>query len=89
MNWNEIDGNWKQIKGELKEIWGKLTANELTVIAGQQDQRAGTRQRGYGYAQGQSGRRTQRVSTGAHSGDHFKILPTASITIWPVNTRPS
>jgi uncharacterized protein YjbJ (UPF0337 family) len=46
MNWNEIDGNWKQIKGELKEIWGKLTANELTVIAGQQDQRAGTRQRG-------------------------------------------
>jgi len=54
MNWNEIAGNWKQIKGKLKESWGKLTANDLTVIAGQRDQRASVRQREYGYAQGQA-----------------------------------
>jgi uncharacterized protein YjbJ (UPF0337 family) len=52
MNRNEITGTWRQIKGKVKETWGKLSANDLMVIAGQRDQRAGAREREYGRSQG-------------------------------------
>jgi uncharacterized protein YjbJ (UPF0337 family) len=53
MNWDQIQGDWKQMTGKVKEKWGKLTDNDLTVIAGKQDQLAGLLQQRYGYAKEQ------------------------------------
>ena len=41
MDWNRVEGNWMQMKGKIKEQWGKLTTDDLDVMAGTQDQRAG------------------------------------------------
>ena len=38
MNWDIIQGKWDQIKGSVKEQWGDLTDDEVTQIAGNQDE---------------------------------------------------
>lgn len=50
MNWDRIEGNWKQVSGKIKEQWGKLTEDDITVIAGKQDQLVGRIQERYGVA---------------------------------------
>lgn len=48
MNWDQIEGKWKQMSGSVKQRWGKLTDDDLTVIAGKQDQLIGKIQERYG-----------------------------------------
>jgi uncharacterized protein YjbJ (UPF0337 family) len=50
MNWDQIEGKWKQSAGVIKQKWGKLTDDDLTVIAGKQDQLVGRIQERYGIA---------------------------------------
>jgi uncharacterized protein YjbJ (UPF0337 family) len=48
MNRDRIQGTWKQLTGRCRERWGHLTADRLSVVAGQHDQRAGRAQAQYG-----------------------------------------
>jgi uncharacterized protein YjbJ (UPF0337 family) len=48
MNSDQFEGNWKQFSGKVKEKWGKLTDDDLTQIAGKQDQLLGKIQERYG-----------------------------------------
>ena len=48
MNRDRIQGTWKQLSGTMRERWGHLTADRLSVVAGQHDQRAGRAQAQYG-----------------------------------------
>ena len=50
MDWNRIEGSWKQFRGKAKSQWGALTDDELTRIAGKQDQLIGKLQERYGYS---------------------------------------
>ena len=50
MDWNRIEGSWKQFRGKAKSQWGALTDDELTHIAGRQDQLIGKLQQRYGYS---------------------------------------
>ena len=54
MNWDQIKGNWKQFQGKIREKWGKLTDDDMTTIAGKQDQLAGVLQQRYGIAKEQA-----------------------------------
>src|SRR5438067_13672057 len=56
MNWDRIEGNWKQLTGKVKEQWGKLSEDDLTVIAGKQDQLVGRIQERYGIAKDEAER---------------------------------
>jgi uncharacterized protein YjbJ (UPF0337 family) len=48
MNRDRIQGTWKVLSGKCRERWGHLTADRLSVVAGQHDQRAGRVQAQYG-----------------------------------------
>lgn len=48
MNRDQLAGNWKHFSGKVKEQWGKLTDDDLTQIAGEQDQLLGRIQEHYG-----------------------------------------
>ena len=50
MDWDRIEGSWKQFRGKAKSQWGVLTDDELTRIAGKQDQLIGKLQERYGYS---------------------------------------
>jgi uncharacterized protein YjbJ (UPF0337 family) len=50
VDWNRIEGSWKQFRGKAKSQWGALTDDELTRIAGKQDQLIGKLQERYGYS---------------------------------------
>ena len=50
MDWDRIEGSWKQFRGKAKSQWGALTDDELTRIAGKQDQLIGKLQERYGYS---------------------------------------
>ena len=41
MDWHRVEGSWKQIKGSVKEQWRRYIHNDVEVIAGRRDQRAG------------------------------------------------
>lgn len=41
MNRDRLEGKWKQFSGSVRERWGRLTADRLSVVAGQHDQLAG------------------------------------------------
>ena len=43
-----MEGYWKQFKGRFTEQWGKLTDDQLKVVAGKREQRAGSIQEAYG-----------------------------------------
>ena len=49
MNRQQLEGNWKQVAGKIKEQWGKLTDDDLTKIAGKQEQLEGMLQERYGW----------------------------------------
>lgn len=56
MNRDRIEGRWKQLTGAWLERWGKLTADQLRVVAGRHDQRAGRAQERYGIKKEESQR---------------------------------
>lgn len=60
MNWDRIEGSWKQFRGKAKSKWGALTDDELTRIAGRQDQLVGKLQERYGYSRDQARREVQQ-----------------------------
>jgi uncharacterized protein YjbJ (UPF0337 family) len=49
MNRQQLEGNWKQVAGKIKEQWGKLTDDDLTKIAGKQEQLEGMLEERYGW----------------------------------------
>jgi uncharacterized protein YjbJ (UPF0337 family) len=61
VNWDCIEGNWKQFKGNAKGEWGKLTDDQLGVIAGKRDKRAGKIQ------EARVGTRRRRISASPKS----------------------
>lgn len=48
MNRDRLEGKWKQFSGSVREQWGRLTADQLSVVAGQHNQVAGRVQERYG-----------------------------------------
>jgi uncharacterized protein YjbJ (UPF0337 family) len=60
MNWDRIEGSWKQFRGKVKSQWGDLTDDELTRIAGKQDQLIGKLQERYGYSRDRARWEVQR-----------------------------
>jgi len=59
MNWDRLEGNWKQAAGKVKEKWGKLTDDDITVIAGKQEQLVGRIQERYGIAKDEAERQVK------------------------------
>ncbi len=44
----EIKGDWNITKGKLKQTWAKLTDNDLTYVAGQEEELIGRIQKATG-----------------------------------------
>jgi uncharacterized protein YjbJ (UPF0337 family) len=49
MNWDRIEGSWKLFRSKAQSQWDALTEDELTNIAGRQDQLIAKLQERYGY----------------------------------------
>ena len=41
INQDEFKGKWNQIKGQLKQKYGSLTDDDLTYVAGKEDEMLG------------------------------------------------
>ena len=64
MDWDRIEGSWKQFRGKAKSQWGALTDDELTRIAGKQDQLIGKLQERYGYSRDRARGEVERWALG-------------------------